>query len=107
MDWLNAFILGVLQGIAEFLPISSSAHLILYSGIVGGYTLPISLNIALHFGTLMAVLIFFWKDWLKMAIALKNAIFKGQKSYDSHVLFPALVLGTIPAAVLGLLLKTR
>ena len=65
MEWLNALLLGVIQGIAEFLPISSSAHLILYSSLIGGYTLPISLNIALHFGTLMAVLLFFWKDWIK------------------------------------------
>ncbi len=107
MEWLNALILGVIQGIAEFLPISSSAHLILYSSLVGGYTLPISLNIALHFGTLMAVLLFFWKDWIKMIIALKEAVFNGKKSFDSHVLFPALVLGTIPAAILGLLFEDK
>ena len=107
MELINAFILGVLQGIAEFLPISSSAHLILYSSLVGGYTLPISLNIALHFGTLLAVLIFFWKDWLKMAQAVLELIFKRKKSFDANVLFPSLVIGTIPAAVIGLLFEKK
>ena len=69
--------------------------------------LPISLNIALHFGTLLAVLIFFWKDWLKMAQAVLELILKRKKSFDANVLFPSLVIGTIPAAVIGLLFEKK
>ena len=106
MEWLNALLLGVIQGIAEFLPISSSAHLILYSSLIGGYTLPISLNIALHFGTLMAVLLFFWKDWIKMIVALKEAVFNGKRALIP-MFIPSLVMGTIPAAILGLLFEDK
>ena len=107
MELLNALILGVVQGIAEFLPISSSAHLILYSSLVGGYTLPISLNIALHFGTLLAVLLFFWRDWLQMVLSVKSFVFKKEKSFEANILFPSLVIGTLPAGILGLLFEKK
>jgi undecaprenyl-diphosphatase len=99
----HAIILGVLQGIAEFLPISSSAHLIVASSLLGGRTMPLSMTVALHLGTLGAVLIYFWKDWLNLAKALWARLFEGKKSFESDSLFPGLILGSIPAAFFGLL----
>jgi undecaprenyl-diphosphatase len=99
----HAIILGVLQGIAEFLPISSSAHLIVASSALGGRTMPLTMTVALHLGTLGAVLIYFWKDWLNLAGALWARVFKGKKSFESDELFPGLILGSIPAAFFGLM----
>ena len=58
-----SIVLGIIQGITEFLPVSSSGHLILVSWLMNGEALPLSVNTALHFGTLIAVLIYFWRDW--------------------------------------------
>lgn len=100
---LHAVILGILQGTAEFLPISSSGHLILASYFMDGKPLPLALNVALHVGTLLAVLLYFWRDWLKLADSLLKRVVKKEKSFESDVLFPALIIGSIPAAVVGLL----
>lgn len=102
---LYAIILGLVQGIAEFLPISSSAHLIIVSEKLVGTVVPLSLNIALHLGTLLAVLIYFHKDIIKLIKAFYLRISKGTKSIESDVLVPAIIIGTIPAGVIGLLFK--
>ena len=60
-------LLGIVQGIAEFLPISSSGHLVVVSWFMSGKALPLSFNTALHLGTLIAVLSYFFKDWLAIA----------------------------------------
>jgi len=99
----HAIILGILQGIAEFLPISSSAHLIVASSALGGRTMPLTMTVALHLGTLGAVLVYFWRDWLNLAQALLARLFKGKKSFESDRLFPGLILGSIPAAFFGLM----
>ena len=62
MEWLNAFILGVIQGIAEFLPISSQSHLILASYLIGLKDQGLGFDIALHFGSLIAILIYYRKE---------------------------------------------
>lgn len=100
---LHAIILGFLQGTAEFLPISSSGHLILASYFMDGKPLPLALNVALHVGTLLAILLYFWRDWMKIANCLVKRITQKEKSFESDVLFPALLIGSIPAAVVGLL----
>jgi undecaprenyl-diphosphatase len=101
---IEALIYGVVQGIAEFLPISSSAHLIIVSWLLEGKTLPLEINIALHFGTAMAVLVCFFPRWWSLAKeALKAIKTREAKTFESRFLLPALVLGSIPAGVAGLL----
>ncbi|SME88632.1 undecaprenyl-diphosphatase UppP [Pseudobacteriovorax antillogorgiicola] len=102
---IYALILGVVQGITEFLPVSSSAHLIIVSWFFQGDTLPLSLNVALHIGTLVAVLIYFKKDWWAIADGVLKAATKKEKSFSSHVLLPGMIIGSIPAGVIGLLWK--
>lgn len=104
-DSLYAIILGFIQGIAEFLPISSSAHLIVFSKLLGGEVIPLSLNVALHLGTLVAVLTYFFKDWWALVVAVWRRITGGKGDHLSDNLVPAIVLGTIPAGVIGLLFK--
>ena len=102
-DQLYAIILGIVQGIAEFLPISSSAHLIIVSSLLEEETLPLVLNVALHVGTLLAVLVFFWREWLALANGLRILAFQRQKNFQANTLFPSLIIGSIPAGVIGIL----
>ena len=101
---LYSIILGIVQGIAEFLPISSSAHLVVTSAFLNNNE-PLSLaqNIGLHVGTLLSVLLFFRKDWINLIIKLLNRL-RGQSSFESDVFFPSLIVGSIPAGIIGILL---
>jgi undecaprenyl-diphosphatase len=101
----DTIILGVIQGLTEFLPVSSSAHLIFVSQLQDGKVLPLSLNIAFHIGTLLAVLGYFWRDWFALSYSVANLVFKRQKSALSTRIFPALLVGSIPAGVIGILFK--
>ena len=75
MEIYQAVILGVVQGLTELLPISSSAHLNLIPTIFN-WSVPESFDVALHFGTLLAIGIFFFKDWLKLIAGGFKKIFK-------------------------------
>ncbi len=103
---LGIIILAIIQGIAEFLPISSSAHLIIFrdlfnigSSITEEITL--SFDIALHFGTLLAIGIYFFKDFINMII--KG--FSKSKSDSENKMLWYLVIATIPAAIAGVFLE--
>ena len=100
---IRSIILGILQGIGEFLPISSSAHLILIPYLLDWEESSMAFDIALHFGTLLAVLAIYFKEWWNLFIgAIKNV--KSTKKTKEGKLFWYLVAATIPAAVVGLLL---
>ena len=103
---MEVVILGIIQGIAEFLPISSSAHLIIARSIFGiGASivgnLDLTFDLALHFGTLLAIIIFFFKDLWRI---LKDGITKGTKTSDGK-LFWYLIIATIPAGIVGVLFE--
>jgi len=96
MDILHAVVLGLVQGLGEFLPISSSAHLILVPWLMGWADPGLTFDIALHVGTLIAVVLYFWKDWI-------NLLHKGftKPKEREGKLFWYLVLATIPGALIG------
>ena len=100
MPIYQAVILGIIQGLAEFLPISSSAHLTLAPWIFGWEDPGLSFDVALHWGTLAAVLAVFWKDWIR----LLSAGLTGKGDANDRRLFWGLVLSSIPAAIIGKLL---
>lgn len=103
MTIFKCIILGIIQGIAEFLPISSSAHLILIPYLFGWEESSLAFDVALHFGTMMAVLVIFFKDWWNLFVgAIKNIKTK-KKSADGKM-FWYLVVATIPGALAGLIL---
>ncbi|MBF0440991.1 MAG: undecaprenyl-diphosphatase UppP [Oligoflexales bacterium] len=103
MDEMLAFLLGLIQGVAEFLPISSSAHLILLSSIFKGHSISLALNVGLHLGTLFAVLLFFINDWLILMKKSFEGVFKRTRSFEFNIFLPSLLLGSIPAGVIGVL----
>src|SRR5438132_205633 len=96
----QAVVYGVVQGLAEFLPISSSAHLTLLPWALGWEDPGLAFDVALHWGTLAAVLAIFWKDWIR----LLNAGLIGRGSGSDRRLFWGLVISAIPAAIVGKLL---
>src|SRR5215207_1172448 len=71
---LRAVVLGVVQGLTEFLPISSSGHLIVVPWLLGWDEPGLAFDAALHLGTLLAVIVYFWRDLLAMALALPRAL---------------------------------
>lgn len=103
MTVFKCIILGIIQGIAEFLPISSSAHLILFPYLFGWEESSLAFDIALHFGTMMAVLVIFFKDWWDLFIGAMEDI-KTKKKTTNGKMFWYLIVATIPGALAGLLL---
>jgi undecaprenyl-diphosphatase len=99
---LQSIILGIVQGLGEFLPISSSAHLVLIPWLFGWQDPGLTFDVALHMGTLLAVIIYFWRDWVSM---LKGAISR-KPSYEKRI-FWYLVIATIPGAAIGLALESK
>lgn len=105
MTVFQAIVLGVLQGLAEFLPISSSAHLALAPWAFGWKDPGLAFDVALHLGTLVTVLWYFRKEW--GALILSSIAILKQRRISTpdewRVIF--LIVGTIPAAIAGLLLE--
>lgn len=103
MGIVAAVILGVVQGLTEFLPISSSAHLIIFPWLFNWKPQGLIFDVSLHVGTAVAILVYFWRDWITMAthlirgIAQRN-LFEGAERRLAWFL----VLGTIPAMIVGL-----
>lgn len=101
---IRNIILGIIQGIGEFLPISSSAHLILVPYLFGWSQSSMAFDIALHFGTLLAVLVIFFKEWWSLFLGAVKKVTKGKDSFENHM-FWYLVIATVPGALLGFLLN--
>jgi len=102
MDILQAIIYGIIQGLGEFLPISSTAHITLVPWLFGWKDPGLAFDIALHMGTLLAVVIFFWKDWIKLI----KAGFTDIKSKEGR-LFWYIMLACIPGGIFGLLFEDQ
>ncbi|HEK86351.1 MAG: undecaprenyl-diphosphatase UppP [Candidatus Saccharicenans sp.] len=102
MSYLQAIVLGCLQGLGEFLPISSSAHLVIAPFFLGWHYQGLQYDVMLHLGTLVAVVAFFWKDWIKII----TAGFSHPRRPDGRLLW-YIVLATIPGALAGFLLEKK
>ena len=100
---LQALVLGIVQGLTELLPVSSSAHLNLFPWIFGWSEISPSFDVALHIGTLFAILIFFYKDWVNLIKGGYNQVIKKEKSTDGKI-FWYIIISTIPTGVLCLIL---
>lgn len=107
MEIIRSFIIGGVQGISEFLPISSSGHLVLIPYVFKWDYNGLSFDVALHFGTVIALVAYFWKDWMRI---IKSGVWSkesGDKSdtgtqYPKNLLWQ-IIVATIPAAIVGFL----
>jgi undecaprenyl-diphosphatase len=96
-SYREAVILGIVQGLGEFLPISSSAHLVLTPWFLGWSDPGLTFDVALHLGTLVAVVVYFWRDLVKLAVALPRP-----RTPDGKLAW-LLLIGAIPGGIAGVL----
>ena len=106
MDMIEAATLGAVQGLGEFLPISSSGHLIIVPWLLGWAEHSQAFDVALHMGTLVALLVYFWRDWWRLAMAWLpiGGGLPASGAADRRLAI-GLVIGTIPAAIAGFLFE--
>jgi undecaprenyl-diphosphatase len=108
MPILQVIVLGIIQGLTEFLPVSSTAHLYLTSWLLGWQTEALDFDIMLHVGTLIALLLYFFRDWLQIiGQAFGLRIGRDNELRLNHMLLWLLVIGTIPIAVIGFLFNKQ
>lgn len=103
MTIFQSVVLGIIQGLTELLPISSSAHLNLVPWVLG-WDITESFDVALHFGTLLAIALFFFKDWLGLVKGGFNQVVKKEKSTEGRM-FWYIVAATIPGGIIGFVLE--
>ncbi len=110
MSWLVAAVLGIVQGATEFLPVSSSGHLVIVSKLCG-WEMPLAFVVITHFGTLLAVIAYYRRDFADMlrSLFVWSASEPSQQTQltAARRLVGLLIIGTIPAALAGLLLEEQ
>ena len=97
----QALVLGAVQGLSEFLPVSSSAHLILIPWLLNWEDPGLAFDVALHLGTLLALLIYYRQTWIKLVGSLMN------NDVASRRLLFLLIVASVPGAIIGLLLEKQ
>ncbi len=106
-DYLRAVALGLVQALSEFLPISSSGHLVLAEHVLGARANSLTFDVGLHVGTLVAVLAYFWRDWVEIVVGgLRDIVRHGARvsRWQPHSRLGLwIVIGTLPAVVVGAL----
>jgi undecaprenyl-diphosphatase len=111
MPLYQAIVLALVQAFTEFLPVSSTAHLTLFPWLLGWQDPGLAFDVALHAGTLVAVLLYFFKDWLTLAlcgVGLKYPATAPSEEVAQHKkLFWYMVIGTIPGGILGALFERK
>ncbi|HEY2943383.1 MAG TPA: undecaprenyl-diphosphate phosphatase [Vicinamibacteria bacterium] len=105
MTTTQAIVLGIVQGLGEFLPISSSGHLIVVPWLLGWPDHGLAFDVALHLGTLAAVLFAFARDWVRLVSSAVRCLLRGQPFAEPEArLLWLLALASVPGAIAGLLL---
>ena len=109
MNYLQAIILGIVQGITEFLPISSSGHLVIVPYLLN-WNIPVEqifpFNVLIQLGTIVSVIIYFWKDLINIIKDFVSGLFEPRPFYNEKTRMGwMIVIATIPAVIGGLLLK--
>ena len=108
MDLLMAIVLGVVQGLTEPLPISSSGHLILVPWLLHWPEHTLTFDVALHGGTALAIVIYFWNDWVALAGALVASLRDRDFTGDQHRrLVWYIAIASVPAALVGVLFEEK
>lgn len=101
-EWVQALVLGIVQGLTEFIPVSSSAHLVLVPELAGWERHGLAFDVALHLGTLAALIVYYRRDLWSLLRSLVGRTASEQRELDRH-LASRLIVASIPVAVGGLL----
>ena len=108
MNWLHAIILGVVEGVTEFLPVSSTGHLTIVESLLG-YQIDapgiVAFTAVVQIGAIAAAVIYFWRDILRIATAWCAGLFNAKKRNFDYRMGWYVIVGSLPIAVVGLLLK--
>jgi len=108
MTYGQGILYGAIQGLTEFLPVSSSAHLTLLPWLAGWEDPGLGFDVALHVGTLLAVLWYFWRDWWELARGALEGLRRGAPiGTEKASLFWKIAAASVPGAVLGLALEHK
>jgi len=106
LDLLQSIILGAIQGITEFFPISSTAHLVLLPWFFSWTDQGLPFNVALHMGSLIAIIYYFWRDWILIIKEFLQSVLKGSfEGRPNGKTGLYLVIATVPGALAGLLFE--
>lgn len=101
MSFIQMFVLAVVQGVAEFIPVSSSGHLVIVQALMDLREAGVTLEVMLHTGTLMAVIVIFWDDIMGLFKGFLGFVGLGKKNSSGRLLW-MLVIASIPTAVVGM-----
>lgn len=104
MTLFHLFLVAAIQGLTEFLPVSSSGHLVLLPAITGGPDQGLAIDVAVHVGTLFAVVLYFWAD-VKIALQGSLRLIRGRVDTQGAFLALGLVVATIPVVIVGAVIK--
>lgn len=109
MELIRAIVLGIVQGLTEFLPVSSTGHIVIVNRLFHASGVGfVKLDVFLHAGTLAALLLYFWKDWVDLIKSAVHGIAKGKLFINSKAkLFWLIIIGTIPGGLAGKLLEKK
>lgn len=107
MDLIQSIILGIIQGITEFLPISSTAHLVLVPWLLSWQDKGLPFNVALHIGSLFAIFAYFYQDWKRIIPEFLKSVSRGSfKGNRDGILGLYIVIGTIPGVISGFVFES-
>lgn len=106
IDWLQAVVLALVQGLTEFLPVSSSAHLILVPRLLGWPDQGLAFDVAVHLGTLVAVVTYFRRDIYSIGVAWTGSLASGRSDPEARLGW-VVIFGTVPAVIAGFFFAAR
>ncbi len=106
MNLFQALILGIIQGATEFLPVSSSGHLVLVPWLLGWEQPGLTFDTVAHWGTALAIIVYFWREWLALIQAVFQAIRQRSIADPKARLALLIIIGTVPAALIGYVLES-
>lgn len=108
MSLIQSLILGLVQGVSEFFPVSSTAHLVLLPWLFSWHDPGLAFDVALHIGTLLALIYYFWREWTAIAAELFGGVFgSGFKDYPNGRIGLIIIVACIPGGVAGILFEKQ